>query len=199
MFMVSVVPHELSHCLSREGEAIGKPFRIISKNAGAWRCNGCSKKAVQLRRAFGTWPTSDFSLLGQEQRQSFMAAVADLSGPESVAKCTELILGKETHGEYYIDGGEFLPLSVWERRGFDITRIAEFSLPMDKRSDRVLGDTYRVKILATGNRGEASTTRTSQVKRKSVLGPLTPTLLQHPAGLGCYAHIPTPSRNPIEL
>ena len=48
----------------------------------------------------------------------------------------------EEHAEYYDDGGEFLPLSVWVARGFnvDINTVR----PQDKKVHPVLGDTYRI-------------------------------------------------------
>jgi hypothetical protein len=105
---------------------------------------------------------------------AFYASSEGLTGPDVLKKARELLTASEAHGEYYIDGGEFLPLSVWGRRGFDEERILLHSLPADVREDRVLGTTYRVKVLSTGNRGEAMTTRTTQCKRKSSALPLAP-------------------------
>jgi hypothetical protein len=107
--------------------------------------------------------------LDSQQRTSFYAAAHSLTGPAVIKKAMEMIEASESHGEYFIDGGEFLPLSVWATRGFDQARILQYSLPADIREDRVLGTTYRVKVLATGNKGEKMTTRTSQCKRKSVV------------------------------
>jgi hypothetical protein len=127
---------------------------------------------VQLRRAFGSWPTDDFQLLSVEQRMAFYAGSEGLTGPDVLRKARELLTASESHGEYYMDGGEFLPLSVWGRRGFDESRIELHSLPADMRMDRVLGQTYRVKVLSTGNKGDNTVTRTSQSKRKSSALPL---------------------------
>jgi hypothetical protein len=105
---------------------------------------------------------------------AFHAGAEGLSGPELLRKARELLTASESHGEYYMDGGEFLPLSVWGRRGFDETRIELHSLPLDIREDRVLGKTYRVKVLSTGTKGDNTVTRTSQSKRKSSALPLAP-------------------------
>ena len=59
----------------------------------------------------------------------------------------------EEHAEYYDDGGEWLPLSVWATRGFDVEAIALKSRPEDRRSHPIVGDTFRVSILRSGHRG----------------------------------------------
>ena len=56
--------------------------------------------------------------------------------------------------KFYTHGGDFLPLSVWATRGFNTQSIADHTLEGDKRLHPVLGLTYRVKILAIGERGE---------------------------------------------
>jgi hypothetical protein len=40
--------------------------RLLSKAKGLFRCSNCGTKSVQLRRAFGTWPTEQFGLLSEE-------------------------------------------------------------------------------------------------------------------------------------
>ena len=41
-------------------------------------------------------------------------------------------------------GGSFLPLSVWERKGYDIAMIEKHNTANNVRVDKVLGATYRV-------------------------------------------------------
>jgi hypothetical protein len=106
-------------------------------------------------------------LLDAEQRMTFFSSSDGLTGADVIKKARELLVASESHGEYYVDGGEFLPLSVWGRRGFDENNIMMRSLKSDVREDRVLGTIYRVKILSTGNKGEATTTRSTVCKRKS--------------------------------
>ena len=74
----------------------------------------------------------------------------------------------EEHNSFYEDGGEFLPLSVWQARGFDIERIRKFTAPQDRRYSDLLGDEYRVRILKTGKAGKEGTSLTSVAhKRKA--------------------------------
>jgi hypothetical protein len=58
----------------------------------------------------------------------------------------EQFSAKESHEETFMCGGEYLPLSVWETRGFNPKFIEERSLPEDILEDRVLGRVYRVRI-----------------------------------------------------
>lgn len=63
--------------------------------------------------------------------------------------------------ERYVDGGEFLPLSVWGSRGFDADRIRDRTHRSDVREDEVLGTVYRVRILRTETTGKRATIRKS--------------------------------------
>ncbi len=47
------------------------------------------------------------------------------------------------------EGGEFLPLGVWGVRGFDIEAIRSCTPQEDRKTDRVLGEVYRVRVLQT--------------------------------------------------
>jgi hypothetical protein len=42
-----------------------KRCRLIRKADALWRCGSCGVKHVQLRRAYGTWPTADFQRLSE--------------------------------------------------------------------------------------------------------------------------------------
>jgi hypothetical protein len=46
----------------------------------------------------------------------------------------------------YLEGGQFLPPTVWAAKGFDDRRIAEVSCPEDTDEHPVLGITYRVSV-----------------------------------------------------
>jgi hypothetical protein len=69
----------------------------------------------------------------------------------------------EEHVEYYDDGGEFLPLSVWAARGWDPEAIRLNCRPADKRTHAVVGDTYRVSILKSGHRGHKGGSKTDEI------------------------------------
>jgi hypothetical protein len=119
--------------------------RILGKqsmhNAAAtlWRCSGCHVKTTQLYRQFGKWPTTEFEALQEDVKQAFMASLVGMDGPGAVAKATELFETYRVDEEVYKDGGDFLPLSVWEKQGWDTSRVAEFSPAADKKWHSVLG------------------------------------------------------------
>ncbi len=123
-------------------------------------------RAVQLRRHFGSWPTDDFQMLSVEQQTAFYEGAHDMERRDMLKKASEILEATEAHGEFYVDGGKFLPLSVWANMGYDVHRIETLTLKEDIKEDRVLGQTYRVKILSTGNKGETMLARKSVLKRK---------------------------------
>ena len=58
----------------------------------------------------------------------------------------DLLKQLEKKDDNYSEGGIFRPLSVWERKGFNISDIQNTSPPEDVRSHAVLGETYRVRL-----------------------------------------------------
>jgi hypothetical protein len=75
-----------------------------------------------------------------------------MGGQEANQRLVELTV-HETHGEFYEDAGEFLPLSVWAVKGYDPQVIEQGALDKDKRFHPVLGQTFRVNIIRGGHRG----------------------------------------------
>ena len=53
---------------------------------------------------------------------------------------------------FYELGGKFLPLSVWEAKGFDAEQIATRSADADMEEHPVVGMCYRVAIISSGRR-----------------------------------------------
>jgi hypothetical protein len=82
-----------------------------------------------------------------------MNSVKSVRGKETVSQLSDFLSKYETHESYYEDKGKFLPLSVWERQGYDVQMIKDRSDPKDKMVHPILGDVYRVRILNTGARG----------------------------------------------
>ena len=136
--------------------------RVTSKKEGLWKCGNCHSKENTLRRCFGQWPLETFQGLDVDKKRAFMAKISEMSSV-GVAKEAEDFINHESHSEFYVDSGEFLPLTVWQARGFDIVAIVEKSRPSDMKDHDVLGKTYRVSLLTTGNKGEKG------IKRRSAL------------------------------
>ena len=78
----------------------------------------------------------------------------------------------ETHSvtEEYMEGGEFLPLSVWVTRGFSGEKILQNTSDEDRRHHRVLGETFRVKIVSTKKADIRTATRKSELSAKRKRG-----------------------------
>jgi hypothetical protein len=96
-----------------------------------------------------------------------------MNGADCAAAFDVLIQTLEDTKEYYKEGGEYLPLSVWAARGFDAVAIESRSRDSDVMEDPVLGTVYRVRILQKGNSGCRTTLTTRTLKRKLPLPPQT--------------------------
>ena len=84
-----------------------------------------------------------------------MRNIADCkSAMEVQVKASQMLERFEKHTDYYDEGGQYLPLSVWDGKGFNVDSIERFSKPEDKMNHDVLGPCYRVKILEKGSQGE---------------------------------------------
>ncbi len=136
-----------------------KLCKAVSKVKGTWKCGSCNTKQSQLFRAFGQWPSQGFHQLSEQNKNDFMISMHGTSGSEAAAMATTLIQTFQIDQEYYADGGEYLPLSVWQTRGFDAARIEANTPERDRRICSILGPTFRVKILSTGNSGSRGSKR----------------------------------------
>ena len=137
-----------------EVEAMDK-LRIRHKGKNVFRCPRCASKITQLSTEFDGWPTPEFSALDDESKKKFFNNIRDItSRKDVVAQFHEYMKGFEEHSEWYEEGGEFLPLTVWAARGFDTERIQQFSHPWDIREHYVLGSTYRLPIYSAGKSGK---------------------------------------------
>ena len=124
-------------------------------------------KKVQLHRAFGEWPTNQFKALSAKEQAEFMNAIRAIPGQADLAQSAKFQMERfSSKSKYYSNGGEFLPLNVWEKRGFDVELIRKNSAPADKMHHSVLGEVYRVAILSSGSRGEEGDRTTHMVKTR---------------------------------
>ena len=128
--------------------------RIRSKLAGLWRCGICQTRMTQLSREHGRWPTESFKGLSAEAKQKFYEQAKDLKNCKALKTFSDGFLQKyEKHEEYYSEGGAFLPLSVWARKGWDADSIERMTLPNDIRPCRIANLVYRVPIFRAGKQG----------------------------------------------
>jgi hypothetical protein len=92
-----------------------------------------------------------------------------MSGQVANQRLVELTVHEE-HGEFYEDGGDFLPLSVLTQQGFNATSIEENALPKDQRDHPVLGKTYRVNIIKGGFRGTKTVGKSDKLLAAGQMG-----------------------------
>ena len=76
----------------------------------------------------------------------------------------ELLEGIEKKEDNFSEGGQFLPLSVWERKGFDVHSIETKSLPQDISEHPVLGTTYRVRLQSLVRSYTSATQRSKRLR-----------------------------------
>ena len=128
--------------------------RLTAKKEGPkFKCAYCSTTTTQLYRGFGSWPPAAWSKVPEVEQARFYSMASTMSGKAVIDEALALIETYHKEEHFYEEGGAFLPLSVWDRKGFDINLIQLHSKDEDKQTHPVLGATFRVKILRTGNRG----------------------------------------------
>ena len=81
---------------------------------------------------------------------SFWASVVGMPATSKI-EAAEQLTSSELSEESFAEGGEYLPLGVWAKRGFDVTRIEQHTRDDDKRICPVLGICFRLRILSKTN------------------------------------------------
>lgn len=105
-------------------------------------------------------PVTSFLTMPDEQKHELWQKVNTCCSAEEIrnALATFSTVNENKEERFFQNGGKFLPLQVWAHKGFDPVAIQTLSNDDDCRVDRVLGTTYRVEIMQTGNRGSQGTT-----------------------------------------
>ena len=139
--------------------------RIMSKVKGIYRCNKCHSKVTALYRTFGAWPLPGWEDVPEDTQKAFFAG--DHGNANEMKKHVNDLLQKfETKEQFWENGGQFLPLSVWERQGFDPEKIREGSSKYDRQCHPVLGETFRVALMSCGDRGTSGERREQFLQKK---------------------------------
>ena len=81
-----------------------------------------------------------------------------MSGAQASARLLEMV-SQETYTEAHDDFSEWLPLGVWEKRGFDPTAISTHAKETDKKADKMFGTLYRVRVAKESSTMAKSTTK----------------------------------------
>ena len=110
-----------------------------------FQCPKCCTRHVGITKVFGTCKFPEFQGLGDEEKQEFFRNLPTDCASISL-KCQELIIKVRLETRRNSIVGKFLPLSVWERKGFDIESIKNSAGPSDIEDHPILGLTYRVRV-----------------------------------------------------
>ena len=163
---VGLFPDPVLTCSTCGGFATLSKMRLASKGSGTWECRTCMTKTSTLRREFGKWPISQFSYMSTAEKQAFMGDIADKNISQIRAILETKFTKRSQHGTYYDHNGEFLPLSVWEKRGYDPEAIKTLTPNSDKRVHPILGETYRVVLIKTGQSGYEGTENAEEMSKR---------------------------------
>ena len=124
-----------------------RPKNIISKRRKEYRCNQCMVTRTILFRKNLFPDMSSFTMAEERHRHFIQMKSLDTDGKVELGTMHKKnMTAASTDTTEYLEGGQFLPPTVWAAKGFDDRRIAEVSCPEDTDEHPVLGITYRVSV-----------------------------------------------------
>jgi hypothetical protein len=139
--------HKCAYC-GFAVDPLSKGLRVTKKSPMTFQCGKCNSKMVGCHRIFGQWPIAEFDGISAEAKQAFYGA-AGAPLKESVLDS----LVKWRCDEHVAEVcGKFLPLSVWERKGYDAEFIRTHTNAADIEWSPQVGNTYRVRVKTTIDR-----------------------------------------------
>ena len=166
VFALSVAP-SLSHApVCSKCKVPVDPLRaqLTGKSSGCWKCPKCNCRMVKLHRQFGGWPPEDFEDLMPEAQTDFWRT--DANSPQELRKLVvDTLLKRRVESNVAARGGEFLPLSVYAARGFDVSAIERNCQETEQHI--VFGKTYKVDIHSVCNRTLEEEVREKLLQKKS--------------------------------
>ena len=144
--------------------------QILNKCAGTWKCNKCNARCVQLHAKFGQWPPSEFKDMDKEEIHAFWSSLKDSKFDKPAALeqfAVEAVSKVREKFEESKAGSDFLPLRVWETKGFDAKMIEDTTEPHNKKWHPNMGWTYRVPIESLYKGLTVKELRTELLERKA--------------------------------
>jgi hypothetical protein len=122
---------------------------LSGKSKGAWRCSLCNTKGVQLSRN-GKFRCLLKSFkehkLSASDRQDFWKSTHEMSQTDLNQLVDEKYTIKLVDSKSTGRRGQYLPLSVYEKQGYDVNTIANYC--KDVIDDPILGKCYNIMILS---------------------------------------------------
>jgi hypothetical protein len=128
--------------------------RVTSKAASTYKCSSCNNTFTKCIKHLGSWPTAGFKAMTADDQADFYKKAKLEKSSIAVANLAERSSEKYSFKETsYALGGKFLPLDVWQRKGFDPVMIAKNTGDSDITHSVQCGKCYRVKLLSTQETG----------------------------------------------
>ena len=122
--------------------------RVATKSPPAFYCPVCNSKATVAARLCGKWPIEEFKELSLAEQEDFWKSCGTTAW--DIMKAIEKHLVRRIINQRVNAlEGDFLPLSVWAKKGFDPAII---EAQCEKEMHPQLGATYQVKVHHTGER-----------------------------------------------
>jgi hypothetical protein len=170
---IGLFPEMTLHCQTCGSRCQLSRMRCRGKSCASWECLNCGTKSTQLRRVFGKWPIGEFVEMEPDEQKAFFSDIGGMSMEALKQHCERTFSKTESHGKFYEERGQFLPLSVWATRGFPVEDIEAKSHASDRRFHDVLGSTYRVALMSSGSKGWKGSSSTDALNKRSKAAALT--------------------------
>ena len=123
-------------------------FRLKSDR---WKCNRCQSKATMLARCGVREADLTLPEIPLAERSAFWSS--DMKIDKLRVEAEKLLSSYSRRERWFSEGGAFLPLSVWQTKGWDVERLKANTPPEDIRETAQGGTCYRVRILSQGESG----------------------------------------------
>jgi chemotaxis protein histidine kinase CheA len=118
----------------------------------------CDSRITTLYRDMGRENANTIVFhISEEKRRKYFQDNKDASAKDLIVAAQALLHEYEREESEWAEGGQFLPPSAWDIKGFPGDKIARESDPADHQVHPILGDCYRVKIRSQFERGVRGT------------------------------------------
>ena len=188
--------HKCRRCMVEIEDITAKGIRVCCKSPPKFQCPQCCSKQTALTRLYGRWPVPEFAGLTPSEKEEFYRSTTTNVDNLTIASVNIIV---KIRLEQHIGGtaGTFLPLSVYEKMGFDPAKIEESTPAADVEEHTVLGKTYRVMLKSSSHQHIEQTLRQETLaampKKKQISANPVPT--QAPSidpSAGSSGGLPTP-------
>ena len=143
---------------------IGEAVMKTKSRSPKYICKTCNKVGSTLSRRLHGWPLPCWNSLSSTEQSQFWRSVCEqhdsahgtLQYEKIKGLLTDVFERKVRSVTSHACTGPFLPLSVWESRGYDLEPIRAKA---ESREDDLFGTVYRVATLETGVKHEEEDVR----------------------------------------